>query len=142
MTNLDSVLKSRDITLPTKVHLIRAMGFPVVMHGCESWSRKKAEHRRTDAFEPWCWRRLLRVPWTAREVMKTMATSFKRSPAGTVYSVSMTLQQATLNLPFCRRPLDTYRQVWVSLLRGHCSFPLDPGAHKVLCKQVCLPSPV
>ena len=66
MTNLDSILKSRDITLPTKVHLVRAMVFPVVMYGCESWTIKKAEHRRTDAFKLWCWRRLLRVPWTAR----------------------------------------------------------------------------
>ena len=66
MTNLDSILKIRDITLPTKVHLVKAMVFPVVMHGCESWSIKKAEHRRTDALELWCWRRLLRVPWTAK----------------------------------------------------------------------------
>ena len=66
MTNLDSILKSRDITLPTKVHLVKAMVFPVVMYGCESWTIKKAEHRRMDAFELWCWRRLLRVPWTAR----------------------------------------------------------------------------
>ena len=67
MTNLDSILKSRDITLPTKVHLVRTMVFPVVMYGCESWSIKKAEHWRIDAFELWCWRRLLRVPWTARK---------------------------------------------------------------------------
>ena len=66
MTNLDSILKSRDITLPTKVHLVKAMVFPVVMYGCESWTRKKVECRRIDAFELWCWRRLLRVPWTAR----------------------------------------------------------------------------
>ena len=66
MTNLDSILKSRDITLPTKVRLVKAMVFPVVMYGCESWIVKKAEHRRIDAFELWCWRRLLRVPWTAR----------------------------------------------------------------------------
>ena len=66
MTNLDSILKSRDITLPTKVHLVKAMVFPVVMDGCESWTIKKAEHRRIDAFELWCWRRLLRVPGTAR----------------------------------------------------------------------------
>jgi len=64
--NLDSILKSRDITLPTKVHLVKAMVFPLVMYGCESWSIKKAEWRRIDAFELWCWRRLLRVPWTAR----------------------------------------------------------------------------
>ena len=66
MTNLDSILKSRDITLPTKVSLVKAMVFPVVMYGCDSWTVKKAEHRRIDAFELWCWRRLLRVPWTAR----------------------------------------------------------------------------
>ena len=66
MTNLDSILKSRDITLPTKVPQVKAMVFPVVMYGCESWSIKKAERRRIDAFELWCWRRLLRVPWTAR----------------------------------------------------------------------------
>ena len=66
MTNLDSILKSRDVTLSTKVRLVKAMVFPVVMYGCESWTIKKAEHRRIDAFELWCWRRLLRVPWTAR----------------------------------------------------------------------------
>ena len=66
MINLDSILKSRDITLPTKVHLVKAVVYPVVMYGCESWTVKKAECQRTDAFEVWCWRRLLRVPWTAR----------------------------------------------------------------------------
>ena len=66
MTNLDSILKSRDITLSTKVHLVKAMVFPVVMYGCENWTVKKAEHQRIDAFELWCWKRLLRVPWTAR----------------------------------------------------------------------------
>ena len=66
MNNLDSILKNRDITLPTKVRLVKAMVFPVVMYGCESWTVKKAERRRIDAFELWCWRRLLRVPWTAR----------------------------------------------------------------------------
>ena len=66
MTNLDSILKSRDITLPIKVHLVRVMVFPVVMYGCESWTIKKAEHQRIDVFELWCWRRLLRVPRTAR----------------------------------------------------------------------------
>ena len=66
MVNLDSILKSRDITLSTKVYLVKAMVFPVLMYGCESWTIKKAEHRRIDAFELWCWRRLLRVPWTAR----------------------------------------------------------------------------
>ena len=66
MTNLDSIFKSRDITLPTKVHLVKVMVFPVVMYECESWTIKKAEHQRIDAFELWCWRRLLRVSWTAR----------------------------------------------------------------------------
>ena len=66
MTNLDSILKSRDITFPTKVHLVKAMAFPLIMYGCESWTIKKAEHQRIEAFELWCWRRLLRVPWTAR----------------------------------------------------------------------------
>ena len=66
MTNLDSILKSRDITFPTKVHLVKAMVFPVVMYGCESWTMKKAEYQRIDAFELWCWRRLLRVSWIAR----------------------------------------------------------------------------
>ena len=66
MNNLDSIFKSRDITLPTKVHLVKAMVFPVVMYACESWTVKKAEHQRTDAFELWCWKRLLRVPWTAK----------------------------------------------------------------------------
>ena len=72
MTNLDSILKSRDISLPTKVHLVRAMVFPVVLYGCESWPIKKAEHQRIDAFELWCWRRLLRIPWTERRFNQSM----------------------------------------------------------------------
>ena len=72
MTNLESILKSRDITLPTKVHLVKAMVFPVVMYGCESWTIKKAEHGRIDAFQLWCWRRLLRVPWTARRTNQSI----------------------------------------------------------------------
>ena len=72
MTNLDSILKSRDISLPTKVRRVKAMVFPVVMYGCESWTIKKAECRRIDAFELWCWRRLLRVPWTARSNQSTL----------------------------------------------------------------------
>ena len=80
MTNLDSMLKNRDITLPTKVHLVKAMVFPVVMYGCESWTIKKAECPRIDAFELWCWRRLLRVPWTARRsnqsILKEMSPEY------------------------------------------------------------------
>ena len=80
VTNLDSILKSRDITLPRKVHLVKAMVFPVVMYGCESWTIKKAEHWRIDAFELWCWRRLLRVPWTERRsnhsILKEISPEF------------------------------------------------------------------
>ena len=78
MTNLDSVFKSRDITLPKKVHIVKAMVFPVVMYGCESWTVKKAEHRRIDAFELWCWRRLLRVPWTARRLNLSILKEINR----------------------------------------------------------------
>ena len=77
MTNLDSILKSRDITLPTKVHLVKAMVFPVVIYGCESWTVKKAERRRIDAFELWCWRRLLRVLWTARRSSQSLLKEIK-----------------------------------------------------------------
>ena len=80
MTNLDSILKNRDITLPTKVYLVKAVVFPVVMYGCESWIIKKAERRRIDAFELWCWRRLLRVPWTAKRsnqsILKEISTEY------------------------------------------------------------------
>ena len=80
INNLDSILKSRDITLPTKVHLVKVMVFPVVMYGCESWTIKKAEHQKIDAFELWCWRRLLRVPWTARRsnqsILKEISPEF------------------------------------------------------------------
>ena len=76
MTNLDSIFKSRDITLPTKVSLVKAMVFPVVMYGCESWTVKKVECRRTDAFELWCWRRLLKVPWTARRPNQSILKEF------------------------------------------------------------------
>ena len=79
MSNLDSILKSRDITLPTKVCLVNAMVFPVVMYGCESWTIKKAECRRTDAFELWCWRRLLRVPWTARRPNQSILKGIDQS---------------------------------------------------------------
>ena len=85
MTNLDSILKSRDITLSTKVHLVKAMVFPVVMYGCESWTVGKAEHQRIDAFELWCWRRLLRVPWTARRsnqsILKETSPEYSRMDA-------------------------------------------------------------
>ena len=90
MTNLDSILKSRDITLPTKVHLLKAMVFPVVMYGCESWTVKKAERQRTNAFELWCWRRLLRVPWTARRSNQSILK--KISPGCSLEGLMMKLK--------------------------------------------------
>ena len=91
MTNLDSVLKSRDITLPTKVHLVKAMAFPVVIYGCESWTIKKAERRGIDAFELWCWRRFLRVPWTARRFNQSilMEISSKYSLEGLMLKLKL-----------------------------------------------------
>ena len=93
-TNLDSILKSRDITLPTKVYLIKAMVFPVVMYGCESWTIKKAEHCRIDAFELWCWRRLLRVPWTARRSNQSILKEI--SPEYSVEGLMLKLKLQTL----------------------------------------------
>ena len=90
MTNLDSILKSRDIYLPTKVHLVKAMVFPVVMYGCESWTIKKAERRRIDDFEPWCWRRLLRVPWTARRSNQSLLKDI--SPEDSLEGLMLKLQ--------------------------------------------------
>ena len=90
MTNLDSILKSRDITLSTKVRLVKAMVFPVVMYGSESWTIKKAEHRRIDAFELWCWRRLLRVPWTARR--STQSTLKEMSPGCSLEGLMLKLK--------------------------------------------------
>ena len=94
MTNLDSILKSRDITLPAKVHLVKAMVFPVVMYGCESWTIEKAEYRRIDAFELWCWRRLLRVPWTARRSNQSILKeiSLKYSLEGLMLKLKLKLQ--------------------------------------------------
>ena len=91
MTNLDSILKSRDITLSTKVCLVKAMVFPVVMYGCEGWTIKKAEHRRIDAFEMWCWRRLLRVPWTARRSDQSILKEIspKCSPEGLMLKLKL-----------------------------------------------------
>ena len=90
MTNLESILKSRDITLPTKVHLVKAMVFPVVMYGCESWTTKKADHRRIDPFELWCWRRLLRVPWTARRSYQSILKEI--SPGCSLEGLMLRLQ--------------------------------------------------
>ena len=90
MTNLDSIFKSRDITLPTKVRLTKAMVFPVVIYGCESWTVKKAEHRRIDVFELWCWRRLLRVPWTARRSNQSILKEI--TPGGSLEALMLNLK--------------------------------------------------
>ena len=94
MTNLDSILKSRDITLPTKVRLVKAMVFPVVMYGCDSWTIKKAEHQRIDAFELWCWIRLLRVPWTARRSKQSILKEI--SPEHSLEGLMLKLKLNTL----------------------------------------------
>ena len=94
MTNLNSILKSRDITLPTKVHLVKAMVFPMVMYGCESWTVKKAEGRRIDAFELWCWRRLLRAPWTARRSNQSILKEI--SPEHSLEGLMLKLKLHTL----------------------------------------------
>ena len=98
MTNLDSIFKSRDITLPTKVHLVKAMVFPVVMYGCESWTVKKAEHQRIDAFELWCWRRLSRVPWTARR------SNLKLDPKGNQSWIFIRRTDAEAEIPILWPP--------------------------------------
>ena len=116
MTNLDSIFRSRDITLPTKVCLLKAMVFPVVMYGCESWTVKKAEHRRIDAFELWCWRRLLRVPWTARRSNQSILKEI--SPGCSLEGLMLKLKLNTLatsyeELTHLKRP-----QCWEGLGAG------------------------
>ena len=96
MSNLDSIFKSRDITLPTKVCLVKAMVFPVVMYGCENWTVKKAEHQRIDAFELWCWRRLLRVPWTARTSNQSILKEI--SPGISLVCMQVRKQQLKLDM--------------------------------------------
>ena len=113
MTNLDSILKSRDTTLPTKIHLVKAMVFPVVMYGCESWTIKKAELRRIDAFELWCWRSLLRVPWTARR---------SNQPILKEISPGCSLEGQTLKLKL---------QYFGHLMRSAVSFEKTPTLGKI-----------
>ena len=106
MTNLDSILKSRDITLSTKVHLVKAMVFPVVMNGCDSWTIKKADYRRVDAFELWCWRRLLRVPWTARRSNQSILKEIspRCSLEGLMLKLKLTLATRCEELTYLKRP--------------------------------------
>ena len=108
MTNLDIVFKSRDITLPTKVHLVKAMVFPVVMYGYESWTVKEAEHRRIDAFELWCWRRLLRVPWTARRSNQSILKEI--SPA--ICLEGMMLKLKLQYFGYLMRRVDSSKRLW------------------------------
>ena len=116
MTNLDSILKSRDITLPTKVRLVKAIVFPVVMYGCESWTMKKAEHRKIDTFEQWCWRRLLRVPWTARRSNQSILKEV---------SSGCSLEGLMLKLKF--KTLVTWCEVLTHLKRPWCWEGLGAG---------------
>ena len=111
MTNLDSVLKSRDITLPTKVRLVKAMVFPVVMYGCESWTVKKAECRRIDAFELWCWRRLLRVPWTARRSNQSILKNTQEISPGCSLE-GMILKLKLQYLDHLMRRVDSWKRLW------------------------------
>jgi len=108
MTNLDSIFKSRDITLPTKVHLIKAIVFPVVMYGCESWTVKKAEHWRIDAFELWCWRRLLRLPWTARRSNQSILKEI--SPGITLEGMMLKLKLQYFG--HLMRRVDSLERLW------------------------------
>ena len=125
MTNLDSIFKSRDITLPTKVRLVKAMVFPVVMYGCESWTVKKAEHLRIDAFELWCWRRLLRVPWTARRSNQPV------NPKGSQYWIFMEGLMQKLKLQYfghlMQRANSLEKTLLLLLLLSHFS-----------CVQLCV----
>ena len=111
MTNLDSILKSRDITLPTKVRVVKAMVFPVVMYGCESWTVKKAECRRTDVFELWCWRRLLKVPWTARRSNQSILKEI--SPG-----ISLERMMLKLKLQYCGHLMRSVDSLEKTLMLG------------------------
>ena len=113
MTNLDSVLKIRDITLPAKVHIVKAMVFPVVMYGCESWTTKKSEHQRIDTFELWCWRRLLRVPWAVRRSNQSILKGI--SPE---YSLKGLMLMLMLKLPYSGHLIQTANSVEKSLMLG------------------------
>ena len=123
-TNLNSILKSRDITLPTKVHLVKAMIFPVVMYGCEIWTMKRAESRRIDAFELWCWRRLLRVPWTARRSNQSILKEI---------SPGCSLEELMLKLKYLFRKFFCVKFVWPVL---HISISFILVIHFLLSKKL------
>ena len=126
LTNLDSILKSRDITLSTKVRLVKAMVLPVVMHGCESWTIKKAERRRTDAFQLWCWRRLLRVPWTARRSNQSI---LKEISPGCLL-VGLTLKLKLQYFGYLIRRADSFAK---TLMLGKIEGRRRRGRHRMRC---------
>ena len=122
MTNLDSLLQSRDITLPTKIHLVKVMVFPVVMYGCESWTIKKAEHWKIDAFELWCWRRLLRVPWTARRSNQSILMEINPE-----YS----LEELMLKLQYCGHLMQRVSSLGKTLMLGKIEGRRRRGQHRM-----------
>ena len=124
MTNLDSILKSRDITLPTKVRLVKAMVFPVVTYGCESWTIKKAEHRRIDAFELWCWRRLFRVPWTARRYNQSILKEI--SPENSLEGLMLNLK-----LQYFGRLMQRTDSLEKTLMQGKIEGGRRRGQHRM-----------
>ena len=151
MTNLDSILKSRDITLPTKVHLVKAMVFPVVMYGCESWTIKKAERQRIDAFELWCWRRLLRVPWTATRSNQSILKEI--SPEYSLEGLMLKLKLQSFGHLMQRA--DSWRPHEPQHTRPPCPSPnsqslpklmsiesVMPSSHLILCRPLLLPPPI
>ena len=140
MTNIDSILKSRDTTLPTKVRLVKAMVFPVVMYGCESWTIKKAEHRKIDAFELWCWRRLLRVPWTVRRSNQSILKEI--SPRCSLEGLMLKLKLQYFGLqyfghPFCHKSgvicISEVIYISPSNLDSSLCFFQSSVSHDVLC---------
>jgi len=137
MTNLDSILKHRDITLPTKVHLVKAMVFPVVMYGCESWTVKKAECQRIDAFELWCWRRFLRVPWTARRSNQSILKEI--SPEYSLEGLMLKLKLQYFG-HLMRRTDSLERTLMLGKIEGKCG--LDPWVGKILCRRKWQTTPV
>ena len=134
MTNLDSILKSRDITLPTKAHLVKAMVFPVVMYGCENWTIKKAEHQRIDAFELWCWIRLLRVPWTARRSKQSILKEI--SPGCSLEGLMLKLK-----LQYCGQLMQRADSFGKTLILGGIGGRRKRGQQRIISSSGWMASP-